>query len=224
MREAARPILLATAIFWAGGILGFVLTAWNPVLESFFVSPPMRSAIEQKRLWTESLTRTAPTAGGQIATNNINVSLLTWALGLTFGIGTVWLLFFNGIMLGAIPRRACAGHALAADGVHRRPRVPGTAGHLDQRRRRAADGPGDGLPRAIQPARRAAAEGPGTVQIIVGIVPILLVAGAIEAFVSPSDLPGAAKALLGLSLAIALLGYIVTRGNPAMASRPSETG
>ena len=56
-----------------------------------------------------------------------------------------------------------------------------------------------------------------------GIVPILLVAGAIEAFVSPSDLPGVAKALLGLSLAIALLGYIVTRGNPSMASVPSET-
>jgi hypothetical protein len=40
-------------------------------------------------------------------------------------------------------------------------------------------------------------------------VPLLLVAGAVEAFVSPSDIPGVAKALLGLSLAYALLGYIL---------------
>jgi hypothetical protein len=48
-----------------------------------------------------------------------------------------------------------------------------------------------------------------SIQIIAGIVPLLLVAGAVEAFVSPSDIPGVAKALLGLSLAFALLGYIL---------------
>ena len=62
----------------------------------------MRSAIAAKRLWTQSLTKTAPAASSGIAVNNINVSFLTWGLGLTFGIGTVWLLLFNGIMLGAI--------------------------------------------------------------------------------------------------------------------------
>jgi hypothetical protein len=46
-----------------------------------------------------------------------------------------------------------------------------------------------------------------SIQIIAGILPLLLVAGAVEAFVSPSDIPGVAKALLGLSLAFALLGY-----------------
>jgi hypothetical protein len=46
---------------------------------------------------------------------------------------------------------------------------------------------------------------------MVGIVRMLLVAGAIEAFISPSKLPGAAKALLGLSLALALLGFIISR-------------
>ena len=35
---------------------------------------------------------TAPAASSHIVANNINVSLLAWALGLTFGIGTVWLL------------------------------------------------------------------------------------------------------------------------------------
>jgi uncharacterized membrane protein SpoIIM required for sporulation len=64
-------------------------------------------------------------------------------------------------------------------------------------------------------------KGRSSVQILVDIVPLLLVAGAIEAFVSPSDIPGIAKALLGLSLAVALLSYIVARGHPGMS--PLET-
>src|SRR5262249_42532228 len=102
VRQAARPILWATGLFWAGAILGFFLTAQNPVLEGFFVSPPMRAAITAKRLWTESLTRTAPAASSGIAVNNLKVSLLAWGLGLPFGIGSVWLLVLNGVMLGAI--------------------------------------------------------------------------------------------------------------------------
>jgi hypothetical protein len=47
---------------------------------------------------------------------------------------------------------------------------------------------------------------------MVGIVPLLLVAGAIKAFVSPSNIPGVAKAFLGLIAAVALLAYIVARG------------
>jgi uncharacterized membrane protein SpoIIM required for sporulation len=102
VREAAGPIVSAIGFFWVGAIAGFFLTAQNPLLESFFVSPAMREAIASKRLWTESLTGTAPAASSEIALHNIKVAMLTWGLGLTFGIGTVWLLLFNGVMLGAI--------------------------------------------------------------------------------------------------------------------------
>ena len=223
VREAARPILLVTGIFWASSILGFLLTTRNPVLESFFVSPPMRAAIESKRLWTESLTRTAPAAGSAIVVNNIKVSLLTWGLGLTFGIGTVWLLVFNGLMLGALSA-AClrAGMLLpltefiVAHGSLELPAIwiSGGAGLLMAE---AMLFPG-------RYGRRVELrlKGRSSVQIIVGIMPLLLVAGAIEAFISPSNIPGVAKAMLGLSLAVALLGYIVVRGHPGM-STPETT-
>jgi uncharacterized membrane protein SpoIIM required for sporulation len=218
VRAAARPILLATGLFWAGAVVGFFLTARNPVLESFFVSPKMREAINSGHLWTESLTKTAPEAGSGIAVNNIKVSLLAWGLGLTLGIGTVWLLFFNGLMLGAIAA-AClrAGMLLplaefiVAHGSLELPAIwiSGGAGLLMAE---AILFPGR-YTRKVE----LGLKGRHSVQIIVGIVPILLVAGAIEAFVSPSELPGSAKALLGLSLAVALLGYIVAFGAPAAA-------
>lgn len=37
-----------------------------------------------------------------LMTHNIRVSILTFALGLTYGIGTIIMLFYNGVILGAI--------------------------------------------------------------------------------------------------------------------------
>src|SRR5438128_6927529 len=82
--------------------MGIALTFQNPILAGFFISPEMRQAINSGKLWTESVTKVAPGASSRIATNNINVALVTWGLGLTFGIGTVWLLTFNGLMLGSV--------------------------------------------------------------------------------------------------------------------------
>jgi uncharacterized membrane protein SpoIIM required for sporulation len=215
VRQAARSILVATGIFWASAVMGFYLTAVNPVLESFFVSPPMRAAIQAKRLWTNSLTRTAPAASSQIATNNISVALLTWGLGLTFGIGTVWLLVFNGLMLGAIAAvclRAGMFVPLAefvvAHGCLELPAIwiSGGAGLLMAQ---AMLFPGR-YSRRVELRMK----GQASLQIMVGMVPLLLVAGVIEAFVSPSNTPGAAKAFLGLSVALALFGFIVARGHP----------
>ena len=55
-------------------------------------------------------------------THNTQVALMTLALGMTFGFGTVVMLFYNGVILGAValrlrPRRAdgfSAGMAAAA--------------------------------------------------------------------------------------------------------------
>jgi uncharacterized membrane protein SpoIIM required for sporulation len=214
VREAARPILLATALFWAGTLLGFLLTARNPVLEMYFVSPSMRAAIVSKHLWTESITRTAPTAGSAIMTNNIKVSLLTWGLGLTFGVGTFWLLVFNGLMLGAIAA-ACLRAGMLG------PLAAFVVGHgsLELPAIWISGGAGFLMSQALlfpgRYNRRAELrlKGRQSVEIIVGTVPMLLVAGTIEAFVSPSEIPVIAKALLGLSLAVALTGFIVARGS-----------
>jgi uncharacterized membrane protein SpoIIM required for sporulation len=183
------------------------------VLERFFVNPSMREAIASKRRWTESLTRTAPTASSGIAVNNIKVSLLIWGLGLTFGIGTVWLLVFNGLMLGAI-----AAACLRAGMLLPLTEFVIAHGSLELPAIWISGGGGLLMAQAILfPARYSRRvelwlKGRSSVQIIVGIVPLLLVAGAIEAFISPSTIPGVAKASLGLSLAVVLLGYIVAFG------------
>lgn len=39
---------------------------------------------------------------GQLMTHNIRVSLFTLAMGMTYGVGTVVVLFYNGVILGAV--------------------------------------------------------------------------------------------------------------------------
>jgi hypothetical protein len=51
-----------------------------------------------------------------------------------------------------------------------------------------------------------------SVRIMLGIIPLLLIAGAIEAFISPSDAHGLTKSALGICFASALLTYIVLGG------------
>jgi uncharacterized membrane protein SpoIIM required for sporulation len=215
VREAARPILLATIIFWLGSALGFILTVQNPTLEGFFISPPMRSAINSGKLWTESITRIAPGASSHIATNNISVALMTWGLGLTFGVGTVWLLAFNGLMLGSVAA-ACLRAGMLG------PLIQFIVGHgaLELPAIWIAGGAGLVLAQALllpgQYSRSVElrVQGRKSVQIVVGLVPVLLVAAMVEGFVSPSNLPGFGKVFLGFALASALLTYILMAPKP----------
>jgi uncharacterized membrane protein SpoIIM required for sporulation len=215
VRAAARPILIATALFWIAAAAGFVLTMQNPVLERIFISPPMREAMDRGHLWTESITGVAPQATGRIATNNISVALLTWGLGLTFGLGTVWLLLFNGVMLGAVAA-ACLRAGLLrqlAEFVigHGALELPAIwiAGGAGLMLGGAMLFPGR-YSRRVELRRQARI----SAQIMLGLVPMLLLAALIEGFVSPSDLPGVAKAFVGFALAVAYLVYILQAPAP----------
>jgi uncharacterized membrane protein SpoIIM required for sporulation len=67
-------------------------------------------------------------------------------------------------------------------------------------------------------------KGRKSVQIVVGLVPVLLVAAVIEGFVSPSSLPGLGKAFLGSALASALFVYIITAPEPTSEEVASQDG
>jgi uncharacterized membrane protein SpoIIM required for sporulation len=222
IRKSARPIVLACLVFWLAAVLGWLLALANPLLEGFFLSPRMREAIDHGRLWTESLARMAPQGSSRIMTNNIQVSLLAWALGITFGIGTVWLLVFNGLMLGVLAE-ACLRVGML------RPLAEFVVGHgsLELPAIWIAAGAGlvmaeamlfPGRYRRLVELRLAARR---SVKIVVGTIPMLLIAGTVEGFVSPSVLPGMIKATLGISLALAYLTYILTAPAPAGSGKQS---
>lgn len=210
VRSAARPILFATGIFWFAAIVGLLAASAQPQFESFFVNPAMRQGMAKGHLWTEHITSVAPQASSHIATNNISVTLLVWALGITFGIGTAWQLVLNGLMLGAIFAaclRAGLSGALAEFVI----------GHGSLELPAIWIGAGAGFVMAeamIFPARYSRSvelqlAARRSVQIVVGTIPMLLIAATVEAFISPSQLPGWEKATLGAVLALGYLAYVL---------------
>jgi uncharacterized membrane protein SpoIIM required for sporulation len=159
-----------------------------------------------------------------IFTNNIRVSFLAFAGGLTLGFGTLALLVYNGALLGAL-----AGITLQAGNFSVFVRYVAPHGLLELsciavsgaaglRLAWAVIEPGN-LPRGV--SLRAAAR--PAVVLALGTAPWLVLAGLTEGFVTPRGLPLAAALALGLFLAGVYWALALARGTHrrarALASR-----
>ena len=100
-----RPyILWSTVIFALAVIGGYALVQRYPELIALFASPDLIATVENGQLWTEGLLNIVPSSvlSVQILANNIVVSLFAYCAGFLFGLGTLYILGLNGLMLGAV--------------------------------------------------------------------------------------------------------------------------
>jgi uncharacterized membrane protein SpoIIM required for sporulation len=107
-RRQIRAFYLALAITLAGSSFGAVATLVDPdsrhVTMPFGhdrLKPSQRVAEEEQRT-KDRLTGNRTFFSSQLMTHNTRVSIFTLALGATWGIGTILILFYNGVSLGAI--------------------------------------------------------------------------------------------------------------------------
>ncbi|MEO7192021.1 MAG: stage II sporulation protein M [Vicinamibacterales bacterium] len=209
VRSHLVHIALATGVFVVGALIGGALTRTTPGFAAKVIGPEMVATIARHEMWTHSIVAIKPMASSQIMTNNMSVAFMTFAAGITAGMGTLYLLAFNGLMIGVIAT-ACSAAGMsvalwsfvAPHGVLELPAIfiAGAAGL------RLAQGllfPGL-LPRldSLGDAGRDA------VRLVAGCVPILIVAGVIEAFVSPTDLAVFAKLSVAGALFVLLAAYV----------------
>ena len=94
----------ATTLFVLAAAAGYALVERFPELIALFASPDLIASVERGKLWTEGLLNIAPSSvlSVQILANNIVVSLFAYCSGFLFGLGTLYILGLNGLMLGAI--------------------------------------------------------------------------------------------------------------------------
>ena len=208
-RRNLNYVLLAVAIFAASAAVGAGLTYQDPDFKVKILGPQMVETIQRREMWTHSIVGIKPLASSAIMTNNISVGFMTFALGITAGLGTIYMLAFNGLLLGVIGM-ACglAGMSLqlwsfvAPHGVLELPAIfiAGGAGL------RIAQGmlfPG------MLPRRESLAKaGTEAVKLLVGTIPILIIAGTIEGFVSPTELAASLKFSMAAALFVLLLAYL----------------
>lgn len=212
VRAHARHCLLAAALFWLAAGVGAVLTAQDPDFTTKVVGPAMAETIRQHQMWTHSIVGIKPYASSAIMTNNMTVAFMTFGLGITAGLGTVYMLLFNGLLIGVIGMacgRAGMGLALwsfvAPHGVLELPAIF-IAGGAGLRLGQGLLFPG------TWPRRDSLTQaGREAVTLVIGCVPMLIIAGLIEAFVSPTDLPVAMKFTLAAAIAALFVAYLLPR-------------
>lgn len=216
-RETFPDTLAAFVIFLAAGAAGFLMALGDPGFTRFLLGPSMVDSIEHHQMWTRSIVTIKPLASSAILTNNLTVAFTTFALGITAGIGTVWMMLLNGLLIGVVGE-ACwrEGMSLqlwsfvAPHGVLELPAIF------------VAGGAGLGIARGLlfpgRLPRRAslAKEGARSVRLVLGSIPLLLVAGFVEGFVSPSNSPVPVKFLVAAALGSLLVLYLSKRPSHAV--------
>ncbi|MGH7471315.1 MAG: stage II sporulation protein M, partial [Longimicrobiales bacterium] len=221
LRRSVAPILAAALLLFGSGVATYLGVVRDPALVEELVSPAMidRAEVDAARarrgdrryIDVEDYAR--PVIASSVLRNNVQVAFLAFASGLTAGVFTVLLLFFNGVSIGAVFGLFQTRDVLQLilDFVVAHSVFELTAICI-------AGGAGFVIARAILlPAARTRREalvqqGQRALRLLTAAAFFLLFAGAIEGLISPRvDLSFAFKS--GVALVSALLvGVYVTLG------------
>jgi uncharacterized membrane protein SpoIIM required for sporulation len=213
----------ATALFVLAAAAGYALVDRFPELIALFASPDLIASVERGKLWTEGLLNIAPSSvlSVQVLANNIVVSLFAYCSGFLFGLGTLYILGLNGLMLGAIFAYVAQhglGGALASFIVAHgcvELSVMCLSGAAGAAVGEALMRPGS---RGRIAAFRAAALRSGAVLVACAV--LLVGAGLIEGFVSPDPrIPLGIKIAIGVGYWLFMLALLSGRLWPRRAAR-----
>jgi len=208
---------LATAIFIVGTLGAYVSVRIRPSTAYLFVPHGLDvaggSEVTREDI-SERYRRIAkPPMASMIMTNNISVAFMAFAMGITAGLGTCYVVLINSMMLGAFFGHF-ANHQLSYQCYSFL--VPHGTLEIFAILVSAAAGLRLGLSLAT-PGRltRKASLRAGAreaVLLVLGTIPMFVIAGGIEAFVTPTDVSGTVKIAIGLLIWAAVVTYLLLAG------------
>ncbi len=190
MRQMLKPMIITLVIFLLSILAGWLLIVFSPNLVTLFASPEMINHVQNGQLWTDDLLNIMPSSvvSLSIITNNITVSLFAFTLGALYGLGTLYIISMNGLMLGGV--FALTAQYNLADRLFKFIIGHGVvelsiiliAGAMGLRLGEALIRPG--ASNRLQAFRQVTLNA-GKVMFVA--VPFLILAGLIEGFISPND-------------------------------------
>jgi uncharacterized membrane protein SpoIIM required for sporulation len=217
--------------WWIGAAIGsllvaFALGAWidtHPGVQRSLLPPDVVRQLVDTQFSHYYRAHPAHDFAAQVWTNNVWVSAQVLVGGLALGTLTLYALFVNAANIGVI-----GGYMVAAGRASEFFGLITPHGLLELTAVFIASGAGLKLGwTIIDPGPRSrpqalAEEGRSTVTIALGLVVVLAISGAIEAFVTPSPLPTWARVGVGVVVELSFLTYVVILGRRAV--RAGETG
>ncbi len=231
-RRHVRAFWLALAVTLAGFAFGGVALQFDPEAKavimpfSHLLGSPAERVAREEQSQSDRLAGHKASFSSQLMTHNTRVSLLTLSLGMTYGVGTIAMLFYNGVILGAVSADyIAAGQTKFLMGwllPHGAVEIPaivlaGQAGLV-------LAGALIGWGRRMSLRRRLAQVTPDLMTLVFGIFLMMVWAGFIESFLSQYHepvIPYLAKILLGMIELTLLIVYFFGSGRK-VAAREDE--
>ena len=216
-RQTYRYTLAVFLIFLAMGLFSFAATYRDEdFIDHANVPRGLLQHIKENRMWTDSLNDEAPVGAAYIMTNNIRVGFITFAFSILPVVGTVITLMPTALQFGSINALILKYHMVQ--------KLYGfVAGHgvLEFTAIFIAGGAGLMIGLAILiPGERTRTQalverGAVAIKLLAGCIPILIIAGIIEAFISPTPIHPYYKFGVSLITAVILTAYLLKSGKPA---------
>lgn len=211
-RSTSSYTLAVFVIFLAISIFSFGATWRDDDFADFaYVPVEMVRDIRNQKMWTGRLNDEAPLGAAFIMANNLGVGFRTFALSVLPVVGTFYALFPSALQFGAVNALILkykmqlkllsfvAGHGVLEFGAIF---IAGGAGLMIGL---AILVPGD------RTRRHAILERGGVaVKLLAGCIPLLVIAGTLEAFISPLPIHPAFKFGVSAVTAISLAAYLVS--------------
>lgn len=208
LREYGRYIAMAAAILCSGMMVGFALHFLQPLMDGWIIPEGLQNALneglKQGKVGSEWPVHQRPLISTQIMLNNILVGLQSFAYSFTWGVGTVLILFYNGLMVGVLAGIFASGNyslefwsLILPHGIIELMAIfiCGGAGLLLAQ---ALVKPGDYTRRDA-----LVLNGKPAMLLILGTIPMFVIAALIEGFITPTNLSAFGK------LAFAALTFLV---------------
>jgi uncharacterized membrane protein SpoIIM required for sporulation len=207
-RKTFYYTLTAFLVFTVAGVFASVACTLDQGFADR-IAPQLKQSIAEHHNWTESVNNANPLASTSIQTNNINVTFFAFAGGVLAGVGTLWVLAQNGLLLGMvlslcfryrfweIPIFVSAHGVIELTAIF----IAGGAGLLIAK---ALLMPGD-----LRRIDALVTNGRLAIKLILGCIPMLLIAGLIEGFISPAHIPATFKFSISALSALLMTIYFL---------------
>jgi uncharacterized membrane protein SpoIIM required for sporulation len=213
VRRHLGAVGLAYALLGVGTLFGYAEIRRDPSNADVLLPPAMLTNADRFSDEHLSKSRGDPVNSASYFTNNSQVAFSAFAFGVTYGVGTVLALLFNGIVLGgtvAVVSLTRSPHALLSwllphAGVELTAIACAAGGGFVMARAMIAPG--------FRRRRDALADAAvAALPLALGASMLLIVAGATEASIAPMPWPIAVKGAIGLGLDLLLAAYLAMAG------------
>lgn len=208
--EQWRAVVVAMVLFVIG-MLGSFFSVLHDPLNIYAILPSnMANAIDPQQLGTNDGLINSPLMSAQIMTNNIQVAFLAFAGGITLGILTVYVLIYNGVIVGAI-----AGIFWHAGMSYEFWAYIVPHGMIELTAIFIAGGAGLLMgyklfvPGPYSRSYQIKVQSKRSVQLLIGTIPLFIIAGVIEGFITPAAISLEAKYFVAILTVIGLIAYVV---------------